>query len=103
MLHDKCLPLDMTEVAHAAHKSFEQRYSRCFGTRRQLAQPVYFSGLRLRARHKRPRYRPTNPCDEGAPLHSITSSARCWRCKGTSKSSALAVFRLIVSKYFVGA
>src|SRR5262249_14862888 len=32
----------------------------------------------------------------GHPRHpSITSSASCWRCKGTSKPSALAVLRLI--------
>src|ERR1700687_2663999 len=34
--------------------------------------------------------------------HSITSSARCWSSAGTSKPSALAVLRLIVSIYLVG-
>ncbi len=41
-------------------------------------------------------------CSKEHP-HSITSSARCWRSKGASRPSALAVFRLIVSTYLVGA
>jgi hypothetical protein len=36
-------------------------------------------------------------------FYSITSSARCWKNKGTSMPSALAVLRLIVSSYLVGA
>jgi hypothetical protein len=32
-----------------------------------------------------------------APHHSITSSASCLRCSGTSRPSALAVFKLITS------
>ena len=35
--------------------------------------------------------------------YSITSSARCWRCKGTSRPSALAVLRLITSSNLTGA
>src|SRR6266511_3483060 len=34
--------------------------------------------------------------------HSITSSASCCRCKGTSSPSALAVLRLITSSNLVG-
>src|ERR1700730_2747771 len=41
--------------------------------------------------------------DELATPHSITSSASCWRCKGTSRPSALAVLRLITSSYLNGA
>src|SRR5262249_61943053 len=37
------------------------------------------------------------------PHHSITSSAICWRCTGTSRPSALAVLRLITNSYLVGA
>src|SRR5262249_41858648 len=40
--------------------------------------------------------------DELAPFHSITSSASCWRCEGTSRPSVLAVLRLIASMIFVG-
>src|SRR5713226_6802130 len=35
--------------------------------------------------------------------YSITSSARCWSCKATSRPSALAVFRLITSSNLTGA
>jgi hypothetical protein len=37
-----------------------------------------------------------------SPFHSITSSARCWRDRGTSRSSTFAVFRLMTSSYAVG-
>ena len=30
-------------------------------------------------------------------IHSIISSARCWSCKGMSRPSAFAAFRLITS------
>ena len=36
------------------------------------------------------------------PGYSITSSARCWRWKGTSSPSALAVFRLMINSNLVG-
>src|SRR5262249_40369399 len=35
------------------------------------------------------------------PHHSITSSASCWRRKGTSRPSALAVCRLMTNSNFV--
>src|SRR5262249_34977567 len=42
----------------------------------------------LAARRQRPRgYRATEERDEFAALHSITSSARCCRCQGTSRPS----------------
>src|SRR5262245_34949144 len=58
----------------------------------------------LRARHKRPRRRrAAEQRDELAALHhSITSSARCCRIQGTSRSSAFAVLRLITSSSLVG-
>jgi hypothetical protein len=34
--------------------------------------------------------------------YSITSSARCWRDRGTSSSSAFAVLRLMTNSYVVG-
>src|SRR6516162_3078947 len=51
--------------------------------------------------------RPTDHCaakqrDKLPPPHSITSSARCRKNKGTSRPSALAVLRLITSSNFVG-
>src|SRR5262249_61585386 len=59
----------------------------------------------LRARHERPRRRRTpEQRDELAPVHhSITSSARASSVAGTSRPNALAVLRLIVSTYLVGA
>src|SRR5262249_11386676 len=57
----------------------------------------------LRARRERPRSsRAAEQRDELAAFHSITSSASCWRCKGTSRPSALAVFRLTTDSNFVG-
>src|SRR5262249_55209916 len=45
----------------------------------------------------------TEPRDELAPLHSITSSARASSIGGTSRPSAFAVLRLTANSYFVGA
>jgi hypothetical protein len=42
----------------------------------------------LRTRRKRPRRRAAEQCDELAPPHSITSSARASRVGGTSRPSA---------------
>src|SRR5262249_30273960 len=59
----------------------------------------------LRACRKRPRNRAAEQPDELAPFHrcnhSITSSASCWRCKGTSMPSALAVCRLMTNSNLV--
>src|SRR5262249_36446935 len=57
----------------------------------------------LRARHERPRRRrAAEQRDELAPLHSITSSARCWRRNGTSRSRAFAVLRLTTKSNLKG-
>jgi hypothetical protein len=37
-----------------------------------------------------------------ASAYSITSSASCWRCKGTSRPRAFAVFRLMTNSNLVG-
>ena len=47
--------------------------------------------LPLRASGNRPRSGAAEQRDELAAPHSITSSASCWRCKGTSRPSALAL------------
>src|SRR5262249_35006808 len=49
----------------------------------------------LRSRRHRPRRRAAEQCDELAPFHSITSSARASRIGGTSSPSILAVLRLM--------
>src|SRR5262249_35736869 len=56
----------------------------------------------LRARRERPRCRrAAEQRDEGAPPHSITSSARARSVGGTSKPKALAVFRLTTNSNLV--
>src|SRR5262249_14910383 len=57
----------------------------------------------LRARRERPRRRAAEQRDELAPDHSITSSAATSSPAGTSKPSNLAVLRLSVVSYLVGA
>jgi len=57
----------------------------------------------LRARRERPScYRAAEESDEGAPLHSITSSARSRNDSGIVKPSALAVVRLTTRSNLVG-
>src|SRR5262245_48523633 len=58
---------------------------------------------RLPARRERPRRSAAKQRDELAPNHSIISSARASSVGGTSRPSALAVFRLIVRSNFTGA
>src|SRR5262249_9647194 len=56
----------------------------------------------LRPRHYRPRRRAAEQRDEGAPVHSITSSARASSVGGTSRPSVLAVVRLMTRSNLVG-
>src|SRR5215469_8457011 len=55
----------------------------------------------LRARREWPRRCAAEQRDEGAALHSITSSARASSVGGTSKPKALAVFRLTTNSNLV--
>src|SRR5262245_13301812 len=68
----------------------------------QYADPAHAVAL-LRPCRERPRGRGAEQRDELAPFHSITSSASCWSCNGTSRPSAFAVLRLMTSSYLVGA
>jgi hypothetical protein len=67
---------------------------------------VSFRRLRTCRRNAYRRYVPTtvvSRCSKVKPRgHSMISSARASSCAGTSMPSALAVFRLITSSYFVG-
>ena len=55
------------------------------------------------ARRERPRgCRAAEQCDEGAAVHSITSSAATISLCGTVSSSDLAVLRLMINSNFVG-
>src|SRR5262245_12889213 len=55
----------------------------------------------LRPRRRRPNCRAAEQRDELAPPHSITSSARTRIDVGTSRPSALAVLRLMISSTLV--
>src|SRR5439155_22108680 len=52
---------------------------------------------RARCKQRRRRHRAAEQRDERAPPHSITSSASCCSCNGTSRPSAFAVLRLTTS------
>src|SRR6476646_8556915 len=71
--------------------------------RQAVEEPHHRHRLLLRPRGERPcRRRPANECDEVAPSHSMTSSARASSEVGTSRPSALAVLRLLTNSYLVG-
>src|SRR5262249_52768362 len=65
-----------------------------------VAYPVV-SFLRRRAYTKKHGNGTAEQCDELAPFHSITSSARASSVGGTSRPSAFAVLRLITSSNLV--
>src|SRR5262249_44552093 len=66
------------------------------GNRHKYPEPSHPFGLR--ARRERPRgCRAAEQCDELAPLHSITSSARASSDDGTVRLSILAVSALMTS------
>src|SRR5262249_16234303 len=56
----------------------------------------------LPARRERPCSRAAEHCDERAPPHSISASARARNVGGTSRPSALAVLRLTTSSNLFG-
>src|SRR6516225_8938852 len=66
------------------------------------ADDVPSSRLDARPCHHRPRCRAAEPRDEGAPFHSMTSSAVASSDGGTSMPSAFAVFRLMISSNLLG-
>src|SRR5262249_15340854 len=78
-------------------------YRMVFGERHKHTDALDLRAL-LRTRRERPRdCRAAEQRDELAAFHSITSSARASTVGGTSSPSTLAVLRLIISSYFVGA
>jgi hypothetical protein len=84
-------------ISEALRKS---RQEVCETVRRCAAEdPDHRHRLLLRTRRHRPRRRAAaEQRDELAPSHySITSSASCGRCMGTSRPKALAVLRLMTS------
>src|SRR5262249_31859578 len=83
----------ITQLSHAPEKvGVDRRLPRLNADK---AEPQY---LRLlRARRERPTRRAAEKGDELPPLHSITSSAICWRWVGTSRPSMNAVCALMMS------
>src|SRR5262249_28098076 len=92
------------DVAHFTNALLECGQKVCTaGTRRAVEHPDHRHRRLLRARRDRPRgRRAAEQRDELAPLHSITSSARCWSSSGTSSPRAFAVFRLMTSSNSTG-
>jgi hypothetical protein len=118
--------LSMREIPSQSREALEVRFislaSTCRVAWRWLMRhvslhPSSFAlppGLRPRSNgHRRmPRQNRLHPSPSGkfvgvpwgrqAANHSITSSASCWRCKGTSRPSALAVCRLMTNSNLIG-
>src|SRR5262249_15094523 len=95
------LTLDKAVLTQAAPERFHKWYVR--SGRRAVEKSNHRHRRLLRARRERPRRRTADERDEVAAVHSITSSARCCKRKGTSRPSALAVLRLTTSSNLTGA
>src|SRR5215472_1336249 len=94
-------PFDITEVVHPAQE-FLAEWIVVRGSRPDVPDTRHLARL-LPPRRERPRNRAAEQRDEGAALHSITSSARASSVCGTVRPSAFAVLRLMTSSYLVGA
>src|SRR6516225_2283780 len=102
MFYYDVAPFNVAEVPEPFNQGFEIG-PLFLGTASVPKHPDYRNSSRLlRPRSERPRRRAAEHRDELAPLHSITSSASCCSCSGTSRPSALAVFRLMLSSNLTG-
>src|SRR5262249_34905799 len=96
------LTVDIATLFQALAEPTQKTLSRA--RRSGVEYPDYRHCQLLRTRGERPRCRrAAEQCDELAPLHSITSSARASSVGGTSRPSARAVLRLMTNSYLVGA
>src|SRR5262249_22308186 len=92
--------IDETGIAEALTKCRDQMGA-CIGGA-VMEKPNHRRRRLLRTRRQQPSCsRAAEQRDELASFHSITSSASCWRCKGTSRPSALAVCRLMTNSNLV--
>src|SRR5262249_7534351 len=92
------------KVADVLQSPTDRGHNGRFGLRRAATQISDHRQSRLlRPRSARPRRRAAEQRDELAALHSITSSARARTVGGTVRPSALAVLRLRIVSYLVGA
>src|SRR5262249_47814620 len=98
-------------IAALNPSAFSQALPECgqapFGFRIVLGKRDQGADARCRARllpprHQRPCRRTAEPCDERAPLHSMTSSERACKLGGMSNPCARAVLRLITISNVVG-
>src|SRR6266446_3117176 len=89
------LPLDVAEFAQALAQFCPQRLSVCIVLKKyaNTTHPVRL----LRLRPERPCRRAAEQCDEVAPFHSITSSARTKIVSGMVIPRAFAVLRFTTS------
>src|SRR5262249_5942628 len=94
----------ITALAQAIATQFVEHRGHHWRSTRIVVQNTDVIGpAALRPRLERPRHcRAAEQCDELAPLHSITSSARASNVAGMSRPSALAVLRLMTSSNLVG-
>src|SRR5262249_33779808 len=101
-LDENVLAFDITQFSESRPHGTEAGCGGSSGAERQVADTRYFGRLLLRACRERPRRRSAaEQRDELAALHSITSSARPDKGRGTVMPSALAVLRLMISSTFV--
>src|SRR5262249_54075282 len=96
------LALDKAVLAQPLAQRVDRDRSALGGSRMKKSDHWDFPRRLLRARRQRPRRRTAEQPHERAALHSMTSSARASRVAGTSRPSALAVFRLTTVSYLVG-
>src|ERR1700730_2532867 len=106
-LDGEILSLGITKLPHTLGKSIENFGYGSARCARNESDPPDLPCLLYAGSERQHRCHPAEQCDEFASsyccAHSITSSASCWRRKGTSRPIALAVLRLMTSSNLVGA
>src|SRR5262249_3891886 len=98
ILDPQVVPLDIACLRQAESDCRSVGGSCCLQERAKKSDHRH-RGL-LRPRRERPRSRAAKQCDELAPLHSITLSARPRNVIGKVRPSATAVLRLITNSTF---
>src|SRR5262249_13350255 len=99
--------LDVTMRTHAFEKGGDDLVGPCARAPAQICNPAWpvvecLGKRRERPSNRRDGRRTAEQLDELAASHSITSSARASNVAGTSRPSAFAVLRLMISSNFVG-
>ena len=97
VLHRHVLALDVAGFVEALAEPGNKGRIRQSG----IDEADHWDCLLLRTRRKRPCRRAAEQCDELAPLHSITSSARASSVAGISRPIARAVGKLMTNSNLV--